>query len=51
MCSNHSFGEDKLILIGHSFGGLLIKSLVVEVGKLRLVATKNDFERRKDELH
>jgi hypothetical protein len=37
------------ILIGHRFGGLVIKSLVVEVGKRRLAATKG--KKNKDELH
>jgi hypothetical protein len=46
MCSNQELWGGQIILIGHSFGGLVIKSLVVKVGKRRLAATKNDFERR-----
>jgi hypothetical protein len=40
MCSNEKLWGGRIILIGHSFGGLVIKSLVVEVGKLSLAATK-----------
>jgi hypothetical protein len=35
----------RIVLIGHSFGGLVIKSLVVEVGKRKLATTKNEVER------
>jgi hypothetical protein len=35
-----------IILIGHSFGGLVIKSLVVEVGKRTSATTQNDFDKK-----
>jgi hypothetical protein len=44
VCSQCELWERPIILIGHSFGGLVIKSLVVEVGKHTSATTKNDFD-------
>jgi triacylglycerol esterase/lipase EstA (alpha/beta hydrolase family) len=44
VCSQCELWERPIILIGHSFGGLVIKSLVVEVGKRTSAPTKNDFD-------
>jgi len=44
MCSQCELWGRPIILIGHSFGGLVIKSLVVEVGKRTSATTQNDFD-------
>jgi hypothetical protein len=46
LCSQCELWGRPIILIGHSFGGLVIKSLVVEVWKRTSTPTKNDFDKK-----
>jgi triacylglycerol esterase/lipase EstA (alpha/beta hydrolase family) len=44
-----NFHQDlqKIVLVGHSFGGLVIKSLMVEVDKAIKERARSDIERNK----
>jgi hypothetical protein len=44
VCSQCKLWGSPIILIGHSFGGLVIKSLVVEVGKRISATPQNDYD-------
>jgi triacylglycerol esterase/lipase EstA (alpha/beta hydrolase family) len=40
-------GSQQIVLVGHSFGGLVIKSLMVEVDKAVKESVRNDIEEKK----
>ena len=45
MCSRKSLWRAPIVLVGHSFGGLVIKSLVVEVDKRRTGRVRSALDR------